>query len=284
MALNINSTYTNTTAADASYPYGSAKNETSPGALDGTPLEKAGLDDLYGLMQSLLSASGIVPNGNPDTVLAPQYLASIFNLRWYNKVDFAVGTKVVGSDGVTYVCAEANGPSSTIQNPVSESTPRTKWLSEAANTFATNHPVGKLYISLDSTDPGDLYGVGTWKRVSGKFLVGLDEADTDFDTSGEMGGTKTHSHGDDFAVDDHTLTVDQMPNHSHEYSRNAGGSNVGSDQSYPEQATTLPEEVTTQTSGSTGGGGAHSHGLSGGVSDQDLIPPYMVFHMWYRML
>ena len=278
MALNINSTYTNTTAADASYPYGSAKNETSPGALDGTPLEKAGLDDLYGLMQSFLSASGIVPNGNPDTVLAPQYLASIFNLRWYNKVDFAVGTKVVGSDGVTYVCAEANGPSSTIQNPVSESTPRTKWLSEAANTFATNHPVGKLYISLDSTDPGDLYGVGTWKRVSGKFLVGLDEADTDFDTSGEMGGTKTHSHGDDFAVDDHTLTVDQMPNHNHNYVREntrGAGSNGASDGD---------SSFFDQDTSSTGGNLGHNHGLSGGVSDQDLIPPYMVFHMWYRML
>lgn len=34
------------------------------------------------------------------------------------------------------------------------------------------HPVGSIYISLDSTDPGQLFG-GTWEAISGRFLLGV---------------------------------------------------------------------------------------------------------------
>jgi len=276
MALNINSTYTNTTPANTSYPYGSAKNETSPGDLDGTPLEKAGLDDLYGLMQSLLAAAGIVPNGNPDTVLAPQYLASIFNLRWYDKVDFAVGSKVVGSNGVTYVCKQANGPASTVQNPVTESSPRAKWLTETSSMFDLLNPVGALYFSHASDSPADLYGVGTWLRIKGRFLVGLDEADTDFDTAGETGGTKTHDHENDLTAASHTLTIAEIPDHTHAFRRGTisseGATGIRSADDNTNQGVTL----------GTGGGGGHNHNISGAVSDRELLPPYQVAYIWRR--
>ena len=276
MALDINDTYTNSTAADASYPYGSAKNETSPGDLDGTPLEKAGLDDLYGLMQSLLAGAGIVPNGNPDTVQAPQYLASIFNLRWYNKVDFAVGSKVVGSNGVTYVCAQANGPDSSVQDPVTETAPRAIWLTEAATMFGLLNPVGAIYFSHNSDSPADLYGVGTWLRIKGRFIAGLDEADTDFNTPGETGGTKNHNHGNTLATVNHILTIDQMPNHNHSYVREdtrGAGSNGASDGE---------SNFFDQDTSSTGGNLGHNHNISGAVSDRELLPPYQVEYIWRR--
>ncbi len=56
------------------------------------------------------------------------------------------------------------------------------------------HPVGSIYESTDSTDPGTLFG-GTWEAFgAGRVLIGLDAADGDFDTAGETGGSKLHEH------------------------------------------------------------------------------------------
>ena len=67
------------------------------------------------------------------------------------------------------------------------------------------YPVGSIYISTVSTNPGTLLGQGTWIAfATGKTLVGIDSADTDFDTVEETGGSKTH-----------TLTVDEIPSHTH---------------------------------------------------------------------
>lgn len=66
------------------------------------------------------------------------------------------------------------------------------------------YPIGSIYISVDSADPGTLFG-GTWEAFgAGRVLVGLDSSDTDFDTAEETGGAKTH-----------TLTTTEMPVHTH---------------------------------------------------------------------
>jgi len=58
---------------------------------------------------------------------------------------------------------------------------------------------------------GTTYGTGDGSttfnipNLKGKIPVGIDTNDTDFDTLGETGGTKTV-----------TLTIDQIPSHSHE--------------------------------------------------------------------
>jgi len=64
-------------AADANYPYGSGQNETVTGAEDGTPVEVAWINDLWGLLQGLLWQEGITPSGSADTALLSQYLEVI---------------------------------------------------------------------------------------------------------------------------------------------------------------------------------------------------------------
>lgn len=78
MAINPNTEYAGrVTAPSTEFPYGSSKNETSPGAGDGTPYELARANDIFGFQQALLKAVGIVPSGNADEVGASEYLQAI---------------------------------------------------------------------------------------------------------------------------------------------------------------------------------------------------------------
>lgn len=60
-------------AADANYPYGSAKNVSVAGDNTGTPFTARLLNDFWGFFQKLLTVAGNTPSGNPDTVVASDY-------------------------------------------------------------------------------------------------------------------------------------------------------------------------------------------------------------------
>ncbi|HFI0592949.1 TPA: DUF859 family phage minor structural protein [Streptococcus suis] len=54
------------------------------------------------------------------------------------------------------------------------------------------YPVGSIYQSTVNTNPSTLMG-GTWERFgNGRVLVGVDEEDSDFNTSIKTGGEKAH--------------------------------------------------------------------------------------------
>jgi len=81
MAINPNTQYTpRITAPSAAYPYGSVKNETSPGADDGTPYELARGNDIFGMQQAILTLASIVPSGTADTALVSDYLEGLAEL------------------------------------------------------------------------------------------------------------------------------------------------------------------------------------------------------------
>lgn len=66
--------------SSASYPYGEARNVTTPGDGTGTPFDAALVNDELGFHQDLLSQAGIVPSGTPEKVGASQYLDAIRRL------------------------------------------------------------------------------------------------------------------------------------------------------------------------------------------------------------
>lgn len=67
------------------------------------------------------------------------------------------------------------------------------------------HPVGSYYISSSATNPSSIFGFGTWALTNlGEALVGVNTADTDFNTPGKAGGSKTVS-----------LAATNLPSHSH---------------------------------------------------------------------
>lgn len=59
------------------FPQGSLKNESVPGANDGTPLDKDWGNDYAGFDAALFAASNITPSGNVDTALASQRLEAL---------------------------------------------------------------------------------------------------------------------------------------------------------------------------------------------------------------
>lgn len=84
MAISVSDQYPGKTKVpDANYPFGSAQNITTPGDGTGMPWEKAWVDDVIGLMSSILDDVGVIPNGNPDTVLVAQYRDALKKSRGY---------------------------------------------------------------------------------------------------------------------------------------------------------------------------------------------------------
>lgn len=78
MAIHLKNRYPlHTTAADAEYPFGKARNISSTGAKDGTPWEADLINDLYGFLQALLDDAAVTPSEVPDKVGASQYLDAI---------------------------------------------------------------------------------------------------------------------------------------------------------------------------------------------------------------
>lgn len=116
-------------------------------------------------------------------------------------------------------------------------------------------PVGFVVTLGVSTNPATLYGFGTWSAIAGRVIVGLDGTQTEFDTLNETGGAKTH-----------TLTVDEMPAHTHPYVRYSSNTapSGGGDPLYW-------AGTTSQNTGSAGGGQAHNN-----------LQPYIVKYIWER--
>lgn len=117
-------------------------------------------------------------------------------------------------------------------------------------------PINKVEVFFDDLDHSDFLGY-TWEMISqGKFPVGLDINDTDFNTIGKTGGEKTH-----------TLTINEMPSHKHNmhYGTTAGGDGTG--YIYSNSVGTGPAAMDA-----AGGGQAHNN-----------VPPYIVMAFWRRI-
>lgn len=107
-------------------------------------------------------------------------------------------------------------------------------------------------MSVNNTNPATLFG-GTWEQLKDRFLLGAGDTYTNGATGGEA---------------EHTLTIAEIPAHSHNLgqfvSTNSGSVNG------------LLEEINKNAYGAlntneTGGGKAHNN-----------MPPYLVVYMWRR--
>lgn len=116
-------------------PYGGVKDETTPGAGDGTPVDKRMLDDFYQSLYAICGAGGVAPSNTSERANASDVLTALMNLRWVATVDFQVGARVMGSNGVVYRALQASGPNNTAAvNPVTD-TDYSHWFPVNADGF-----------------------------------------------------------------------------------------------------------------------------------------------------
>jgi microcystin-dependent protein len=111
------------------------------------------------------------------------------------------------------------------------------------------YPVGSIYIAYNHTNPATLFG-GTWARIENAFLWGVDSSGT----IGQTGGSKTH-----------TLTVNELPKHSH------GGTytNAGTSRTHAWLA-------------SNGSAMGYDTVEAGGGQPHNNMPPYIQVSIWRR--
>jgi hypothetical protein len=148
-----------------------------------------------------------------------------------------------------------------------------------AEVIDTLYPVGSLYTSTLSTNPGTLLGRGTWTAFgAGRVMVGHNAADTDFDTAEETGGSKTSS-----AVVNHThpVVVDD-PQHAHV--ENSNNATTGGLRGWGAADTSTSSSAATgySTAPASTGITATTSNPAGGVASFSLMNPYIVVYAWKR--
>ena len=115
-------------------------------------------------------------------------------------------------------------------------------------------PIGSVYISVNSTDPSNLFG-GKWEQLKDRFLLGCGTK-----INGTIGGEENH-----------TLSINEMPSHNHNAVSTSGQSETLN--LYPfSMVTSQYNVVDTNVIRPTGGGQAHNN-----------MPPYLVVYMWKRV-
>lgn len=121
------------------------------------------------------------------------------------------------------------------------------------------YPVGSVYISINNTNPQNLFG-GTWKQIKDRFLL----ACGDTYSNGSTGGEATHQ-----------LTVNEMPSHNH-----TGRSNT--DGLVQHMTATAGTYVIIQEGNS---GEVYKYATTndvGGNQAHNNMPPYLAVFIWKR--
>lgn len=127
------------------------------------------------------------------------------------------------------------------------------------------YPVGAIYMSVNSANPSVLFG-GSWEQIQDSFLL----ASGSTYSAGSTGGAASHYH----TTADHTLTINEIPGHSHNFN-NADDGGSSSAWAYQNSYRTSSKNSTD----TTGGGQPHNHGNTGQASN---LPPYLSVYIWKR--
>ena len=149
--------------------------------------------------------------------------------------------------------------------------------------MAAMYPVGSIYTNAtSSTNPGTLFGFGTWTAFgAGRVMVGLDAGNALFDTAEETGGS-----ADAIAVS-HTHTATSTvtdPGHQHNLSNQQAASEVGgSREAQCAVGQNGRNGFTVASTATTGITVATSVSTTGSSGTNANYQPYITVFMWKRV-
>ncbi|EAX96131.1 hypothetical protein TVAG_446310 [Trichomonas vaginalis G3] len=138
------------------------------------------------------------------------------------------------------------------------------------------YPVGSLYVSMNSTRPEVVLGVGAWEQIVDRFLYCAN-------SSKEMGGSKTIT-GENLPAHSHyiDLSTSQAGWHKHRY-WDWSGMTKGKGYDVKDDVKFAINCYWSDTQGE----GNHTHHVSGYTQttgqSKEYMPPFMTVYAWYRV-
>ena len=195
---------------------------------------------------STVDGAKVLMIGVPQGIQGPQGPQGEPGKDGSGSVSSVNGVASVGGN-VTLTAADVGALPSTYTPPVTSVNGKTG----DVDIYPGVYPVGSIYLSVNATSPASLFG-GTWERIEDRFLLAAGSTWA----AGETGGEAVH-----------TLTVDEMPAHSHSVP-NMSGYDTGT--AWVGQNGTAASQ--TRSTDINGGGAAHNN-----------MPPYLAVYMWKRV-
>ena len=124
------------------------------------------------------------------------------------------------------------------------------------------YPVGAIYMSVNETDPAELFG-GTWERIKDSFLL----------SSGEV-----YTPGTNGGKAEHTLTNEELPANMGQFAA----------MRWPEDlengiVSATQKATNTAFSSASWDYGTGIYTLSGGGQAHNNMPPYLAVYVWKRV-
>ena len=178
-------------------------------------------------------------------------------------------------------------------------------------SVAAAYPIGSVFLSVVSTNPNTLLGIGTWALIAqGQLLAGFKAGDADYGTVEGTGGNKTatpdahaggevtravsgvtvSNHGDHVHSDAHT--------HDIAHAHGTSGRKIGTSSATITDATLGATASGARSAANTGNptaalthsvvepnaGAGHGHGFTqpGAHAAMSILNPFFVVYVWKR--
>lgn len=146
------------------------------------------------------------------------------------------------------------------------------------------HPVGSLFITRDSRNPTAILGGGTWQKIENRMI---------------FGASSSHPVGETGGEENHTLTVDETPAHTHTRGTMEISGEIGpfDDQAFSDSVNgcffKVRDHAYDATSKTSGGGWdvrmeasrswtGETSSVGEGLSHNNM-PPYVCYFIWERL-
>lgn len=144
-----------------------------------------------------------------------------------------------------------------------------------AITLQQIYPIGCIYTEITGVNPNITFGFGTWSSFgTGQTLVGVDVAQTEFNTVQKAGGEKVH-----------TLITSEIPSHNHTqdaHSHPPGGGGSSFVQAGGGAGAAIPITGASYNTASTTGNTTATNQSTGGDGTHNNLQPYLTVFFWRR--